>query len=106
MKRTPKRGDWVVYRKTKFGVKPGPRAKDVAPAAGGDLYSYVVEKYWVVVEMLPDGRLRLRTRTGKEREVASADANLRLARWWERWFRRDRFRAAEQSGDVSAASRP
>ena len=97
MRRTPKHGDWVVYHKTKFGPRPGRRAKEVSPAPAGDLYSYVVEKYWVVVETLPDGRLRLRTRTGKEHVVASNDANLRPARWWERWLRRDRFRAAEQA---------
>ena len=90
-------GAWVVYRKTKFGPKPGPRAKEVSPAEHGDLYSYLVEKYWVVTEVLPDGRLRLRTRKGKERTVSADDPNLRPARWWERLLRRGRFRQAEQA---------
>ena len=90
-------GDRVVYRKTKFSPSPGPRAKAVSPAVHGDLYSYVVEKYWVVTETLPDGRLRLRTRRGKEHVVAADDPNLRPARWWEKWFHRDRFRPAEQT---------
>lgn len=88
-------GDRVVYRKTKFSTSPGPRAKEVAPAAHGDLYSYYVDKFWVVTDALPDGRVRLRTRKGKERVVSVDDPNLRPARWWERWLYRERFRAID-----------
>lgn len=90
-------GDWVVYRKSKFGVIPGPRAKDVAPVQHGDGYSYLVEKFWVVSEQLSDGRLRLRTRRGKEHIVRPDDANLRAARWWERLLYRDRFQAVQNA---------
>lgn len=97
-----KPGDWVVYRKSKFGVAPGPRAKDVAPVQHGDGYSYLVEKFWVVSERLADGKLRLRTRRGKEHVVRSDDANLRAARWWERLLYRERFQAVENS-EVTAS---
>ena len=95
-------GDWVVYRKPKFGIVPGPRAKAVAPAPQGEGYTYIVEKFWVVTDILPDGRLRLRTRRGKEHVVRSNDANLRQARWWERWLYRDRFRAIEHVAEPAA----
>lgn len=100
----PEPGDWVVYRKTKFGLHPGPRAKDVVPAAQGDLYSYVVDKYWVVVSLVPHGRVRLRTRTGKEHVVSLGDPNLRPARWWERLLLRDRFPTPQPFPPVDRAS--
>ncbi len=91
-----KPGDWVVYTKPKYGVAPGPRAKEVSPNRHGEGYSYVVEKFWIVAESLSDGRLKLRTRRGKEHVVRADDSNLRRARWWERWYYRDRFRDAER----------
>ena len=90
-------GSWVVYRKPKQSPTPGPRAKAVSPAAHGDNYSYYVEKFWVVTDLLPDGRLRLRTRKGKSHVVSPGDLNLRPAHWWERWLYRSRFRDAEQT---------
>ena len=98
-------GDWVVYRKSKFGVSPGPRAKDVAPVRHGEGYSYLVEKFWVVSELLDDGRLRLRTRRGKEHVVRSDDINLRAARWWERFIYRERFQAVQDSLVASGETR-
>ncbi len=99
-------GAWVVYRKTKFGTTPGPRAKAVAPAEHGDLYSYLVEKYWIVTGVASDGRLQLRTRKGKQRLVSAGDSNLRPARWWERLLRRDRFRDAERAAAADAGTTP
>ncbi|MBA3314236.1 MAG: hypothetical protein M3552_13775 [Planctomycetota bacterium] len=96
-----KPGDWVVYVKPKYGVAPGPRAKEVSPNRQGEGYSYVVEKYWIVAETLSDGRLKLRTRRGKEHMIRADDANLRRARWWERWYYRDRFRDAESNTMVA-----
>jgi len=86
-------GDWVVYCKTKHSTHPGPRAENVTPAAFGEQYSYTVDKYWVVDELLSDGRLRLLTRRGKEHVVRPDDPNLHRARWWERLFYRQRFLA-------------
>ena len=86
-------GDWVIYRKQKTSASPGPRAENVIPASSGEDYAYIVEKYWVVQEVLEDGRLRLRTRRGKQHVVAADDVRLRRARWWERWVLAGRFPA-------------
>lgn len=95
MKVRAKTGDRMVYRKTKFSPSPGPRATAVAPMRHGEGYSYVVDKFWVVTDVLDDDWLRLRTRRGKEHVVRADDPNLRPARWWERWLYRQRFRDAE-----------
>lgn len=83
-------GDWVIYRKTKFSAHPGPRARNVAPAARGDNYVYNVDKFWVVLEISDHG-LRVMTRRGKEQVVSVSDPNLRRANWWERLRNRSRF---------------
>jgi hypothetical protein len=90
-------GQWVIYRKPKTSVSPGSRAKDVRPATKGESYSYVVDKFWVVTEVLADNRLRLRTRRGKEHLVDAGDCLLRPANWWERWWFRRRFLAVAES---------
>jgi len=77
-------GDRVVYTKEKFGERPGPRAQDVHPAPRGDLYSYTVEKPWVVARRIDGDRLELRTRRGKRHVVDEDDRHLRLATWWDR----------------------
>ncbi len=92
-----KPGDWVVYRKTKHSTAPGPRAHAVSPSESGDTYSYVVDKYWVVTDVAPDGEVVLCTRRGKERHVNASDRNLRRATWWERLRFNERFRAVEQT---------
>ncbi len=94
-------GDRVIYRLTKHSTHPGPRAKDVRPQPAGDDYSYVVDKFWVVAEVEADGRLRLRTRKGKERVVDSHDANLRSPRLWERIIYRSRFPRLEEDAGAS-----
>jgi hypothetical protein len=89
-------GDWVVYRKSKHGPAPGPRARQISPATQGEDYGYVVDKFWVVAESLDDGRVRLRTRRGKEHLIPAVDPILRRARWWERWLHRSRFQDVER----------
>ena len=83
-----KPGDWVIFRKTKRSVHPGPRAENVMPARSGDTYTYTVDKFWVVQEVRSDGTLLLRTRRGKLHEVAPDDPSLRLANWWDRFRHR------------------
>jgi hypothetical protein len=90
-------GDWVTYRKQKYGPSPGPRAEEVSATPRGENYIYVVEKFWIVQEILPDGRLRLRTRRGKEHVVAPDDPNLCRAGWWDRLVHRGRFLEVERS---------
>lgn len=84
-------GDWVVYRKTKYSTQPGPRAQNISPSQHGEKYAYTVDKYWVVADVLGDGRLVLHTRRGKEHTVSADDPGLHRARWWERLLYRSRF---------------
>ncbi len=90
-----KRGDWVIYRKQKSSKSPGERAIEVRPASGGEMYQYMVDKFWIVDEVLEGGRVSLRTRRGKQHTVDADDLRLRLPRWWERWWHRDRFESIE-----------
>ena len=91
-------GDRVVFAKEKNSLSPGKRAKAVSPAAKGDLYSYVVEKYWRVKEVLDGNKVRLVTRQGKEHVVDMDDPRLRRANLWEKWVLRRRFPSANAAG--------
>jgi hypothetical protein len=93
-------GDWVSYRKLKYSHSPGRHARDISPASNGDGYSYFVVKFWSVDDVLADGRLKLRTRTGKTHFVAAADPNLRRIGWWERWIYRHHFRDRQESRNL------
>lgn len=93
-------GDWVVYRKSKVSSTPGPRAHDVHPTRGGDDYSYIVDKYWVVAQVLENDNLLLRTPGGKEHVISAEDPDLRPAGLLERWFKKQRFVEASQSTPV------
>ncbi|WP_438811116.1 hypothetical protein [Rhodopirellula halodulae] len=95
------RNDWVIYRKQKSSVSPGPRASDVHAAGKGNTYRYVVEKYWVVEEVASDNKLKLCTRRGKRHLVDADDPSLRKARWWERMLYRGRFEAIDLSSPVA-----
>jgi hypothetical protein len=91
IRREYKPGEPVVYRVTKCTPHPGPRAEDIHPAPRGENYTYQVDKFWVVEEVLPGGKLRLRTRQGKEHEIDAHDPRLHHATWWERLLYRQRF---------------
>ena len=84
-------GDPVVYCKVKYSSCPGPRAHDIGPAPKGETYAYLVDKYWVVVRMVGDAQVLLRTRRGKEHTVDADSPSLRHATWWEKLFYRHRF---------------
>ncbi|HUG90058.1 MAG TPA: hypothetical protein VML55_04440 [Planctomycetaceae bacterium] len=84
-------GDWVIYRKEKHSTSPGPRAENIHAAPKGDDYYYQVDKFWVVAESRPDGKVVLRTRRGKTHLIKADDPHLRRARWWERLLYRHRF---------------
>jgi len=89
-------GDWAVYRKSKVSKSPGPRATRVVPARKGDLYTYLVDKFWVVEELLPEDRVRLKTARGKTHVVSVDDPCLRRPSLVQRWLWRSRFRRVEQ----------
>jgi hypothetical protein len=77
-------GDPIVYRKLKVSTHPGARARQIHPAEHGDYYSYLVNKYWTVSDVLGDGRIVARTRTNKCHYISPDDPNLRKARLTER----------------------
>jgi hypothetical protein len=86
-------GDFLVYRKEKVSSHPGPRARNVTAAERGEDYYYEVDKFWTVEDVLNDGRLVARTRTGKQIYLTPEDEHLRKARLLERVRFRDRFPA-------------
>ena len=94
-----KPGDRVVYTATKHSAHPGRRAEAVEPEPHGEGYSYNVKKYWLVLEVQPDGRLKVVTRRGKHRVLPTSDPRLRPARWWESLFQRGRFPSLPLPGD-------
>ncbi len=106
-KRDWKPGDWVVYRMSKHGVSPGRRAQQVNATRKGEAYNYVVDKFWVIEQVLPTGEIVARTPGGKVRTIDRDDPNLRRARWWH-WLQwGNRFRNADlnrrPSGPVETA---
>ncbi len=97
-------GDPVVYHKAKVGPHPTLRAHHVHPSPCGDDYCYVVDKYWRVLDQLNNGRVVVLTRRGKQHTLDDTDPCLRRARWYERWFLRERFPDAAPSNDVASHS--
>ncbi len=104
MKNDFKPGDPVIFRVTKQSTDPGPRAVDVHPAQSGETYSYQVDKFWIVSEVVSENSLQLVTRRGKQRLVSKDDLRLRHARWWERWLYADRFPKLSQLKNLSSTS--
>lgn len=45
----------IVYRMTESSTGPGSDARDIHPAIRGDLYCYLITKYWRVEKVLQDG---------------------------------------------------
>jgi hypothetical protein len=86
-------GDLLIYRKSKVSARPGPRARNVQAAENGDDYYYEVDKFWVVSDVLNDGRLVAQTRTGKRVYLTPEDERLRKAGWFARLRYRERFPA-------------
>ena len=84
-------GDPIVYVKPKVSMHPCARAREVHAAETGDSYSYLVNKYWTVADVLADGRIVARTRTNKEHYLRPDDPNLRKAGLLDRLRHRDRF---------------
>lgn len=94
-KRHFKPGDRVIVNRKKHNTRPARRAHNVLPAANGDDYTYYVEKFWVVTDVLPDGQLMLQTPRGRKHLIDSDDPNLRPASWLEKVLYRHRFQRSE-----------
>jgi hypothetical protein len=84
-------GDYVIYRKQKFSVHPSPQAKEIRPCPQGDSYSYLVDKFWVVVDLEGTNKITVCTRRGKRLTINISDPALRRASWLERLVFRSRF---------------
>ncbi|MEX2025984.1 MAG: hypothetical protein WEH44_01765 [Pirellulaceae bacterium] len=90
-------GDRIIYVAEKHSGHPGPRAEAIQPETHGEGYWYQVKKFWTVLEVLPEGQLKVLTRRGKQRQVASDDPRLRPARWWEKLLYSSRFPSPEKA---------
>jgi hypothetical protein len=90
-------GDSIIYRKQKYSTHPCPRAYDVHPTSQGDSYSYFVDKFWTVENVLRDGRVLVTTRTHKHHYLRSNDPNLRRAGIVARLRFRKRFPHLEEA---------
>lgn len=85
-----KTNDWVIFTREKHGLSPGKRAKNISPSPHGELYSYEVDKYWIVRE-IAGTELVLETRTGKRHRIAANDPRLRSPNLFEKWWYSSRF---------------
>ncbi|HWB58012.1 MAG TPA: hypothetical protein VG733_00905 [Chthoniobacteraceae bacterium] len=90
-------GDRIIYTKTKFSSLPGARAHHITASNKGEHYTYLVDKYWVVAEVLDDGRVVARTRRGKLNYVWPDDPNLRKAGLIRSLIHRDLFPALAEA---------
>lgn len=100
-----KAGDWAIYRKSKRGTVPGPRAFGVKPNAKGETYGYVVDKFWLVDTVHTDGTLTMRTARGKTHRIQADDPNLARPGWLARLRWGERFRMIEtQFGKATYAA--
>jgi hypothetical protein len=91
-------GDCVVYRKPKVSLHPSQRARDIRPTAHGDHYDYSVDKFYRVIEVLPNLKIKVLTRRGRRHALAADDPALRRAFWWERLLLRHRFPPLPEAG--------
>lgn len=96
------RGDPVIFTKTKFSAHPGPRAEDISPSSHGESYSYLVKKFWTVLER-EEHRILVLTRGGKRHWVNLNDPALRAPTWWEMIRHRERFPAIDDSDSETSA---
>jgi hypothetical protein len=74
----------IVYRVVETSTRPGPDARDIHPAARGDLYYYLTNKYWRVEEVRPDGWIVALTPLMEHHYLRRDDPNLRKANLLER----------------------
>ena len=83
--------DFVVYRKQKTSTHPSLRAKDIKPAPFGDTYSYIIDKFWKVVQIFDDETIEIETRRGKRHRLGLNTPLLRKVSIWDRMVFRNRL---------------
>lgn len=74
----------IVYRMVETSTHPGPGAEDIHPAERGDLYYYLITKYWRVEEVQQDGWIVAITPLMEHIYLRRDDPNLRKANLLER----------------------
>lgn len=87
----------------KHKAHPSRRAQGIQPAANGDTYSYYVRKYWVVSNVLDDGRLMLETPRGKKRTVHADDPSLKHATILDKILHRSALGQSETAAATASA---
>lgn len=97
-------GDWAIYRKSKRSTHPGRRASGVKANRKGETYAYVVDKFWVVDEILSDGTIVLRTARGKKHEISPDDRNLVRPSLWTRLRWTERFQSVANQNESAATA--
>ncbi len=97
-------GDPVIYSVTKQSNHPGPRARSISASGTGDVYTYVVDKFWRVKRIMENGDLLLVTRRGKEHQVNPADPLLKRPNLLQRWLLASRFPAINSTDHDRKAS--
>jgi hypothetical protein len=98
-----KPGDLLVYKKQKHSNQPGPRAHSTAASVQDGVFSYVVDKYWIVTAV-DDDTLEVLTPGQKRHRLKMSDPNLRRVNWWQRFWYRSRFRQLKQAFDEVGSS--
>jgi hypothetical protein len=88
---TVKTGEFVVFRKLKTSSHPSPRAQNIHPARHGECYSYIIDKFWKVVQVFDDDTIEIETRRGKRHRLNTNTPLLRKVGLWDRWVFRKRF---------------
>ncbi|MEO5718009.1 MAG: hypothetical protein ABIR29_05495 [Chthoniobacterales bacterium] len=82
----------IVYRVAASSTRPpDPEARDVHPVKRGDLYHYLIKKYWRVEQVLQDGRIVAVTPLMEHHFLRGDDPNLRRANLLERLRHGARF---------------
>ena len=88
---TLKVGDFIIVQKWKASTHPSLRAKETFPSRNGEMYSYRIDKFWKVVQIVDDKTIEVETRRGKRYRLEKNGFKGRKAGFFDRLFYRDRF---------------
>jgi hypothetical protein len=81
----------IVYRVVESSTHPTAEARQIRPAERGELYYYLITKYWRVEEVLQDGWIVALTPLMEHIRLRRDDPNLRKANLFERLRHGARF---------------
>ena len=84
-------GDFIIFRKWKSSTSPSPQAKNTYPSQSGEMYSYGIDKYWKVVEVVDDQTIEIETRRGKRHRIEKNPSIMRKASFLDKLLHKDRF---------------